>query len=75
MKRGDGNSLFLLCEECENAWKAPDNVGFATEPFSFEEERINYATIEDIRNLGWDKYKIIEGANPPNDFDPLTYWA
>ncbi|MFT4074757.1 MAG: hypothetical protein QM647_04430 [Asticcacaulis sp.] len=74
-KKEDISGLFLVCEECENSWQSPSNVGVATESFPLGEKEVKDATIEDIRNAGWDKYKIIEDANVPFDFDPLTYWA
>jgi len=58
MKRRDDEVLFLLCEECESAWSAPDKVNDLSKNVSFEGIAFGYATEADIERANWLVYSM-----------------
>jgi hypothetical protein len=52
----DTGELFLLCEECEAAWRSPEEIDVKTH-FNFAGLNIKRANREDIESAGWFRYK------------------
>lgn len=55
----DTGELFLLCEECEYAWRTPDEINLNTH-FDFQNRKIESATREDIERHGWLRYSLTQ---------------
>ncbi len=55
--------LFVLCEECESAWKAPEQIDPETH-YDFRGEPTAKATRDDIEAAGWFRYQLNEVKRP-----------
>jgi len=62
---GEGRHAVILCDECDAAWKTTDTTARATYPEqpqlpcpvcgeSLREKPARWATIRDLRRVGWD---------------------
>ena len=47
------NGFFLLCEECESAWKTPEDTNDLRKNFSVSGLRFAYASAVEIDVTGW----------------------
>jgi len=55
----DTGELFLLCEECEYAWRTPEEISLYTY-FDFQGRKIESASREDIERHGWFRYPLTQ---------------
>jgi len=60
MKRQDDCSLLLLCEECESAWKDPEDATDVEQNISIAGLDVVFATADDIAHGGWSQYSMKE---------------
>lgn len=56
--RNETERLFLECEECSNAWNAPEQVLARDSAFLAIAIDSDFATVEDIENGGWFGYRF-----------------
>ena len=56
MKRRNTGQLYLHCEECEWAWKAPEDTDAVEKGFLGLNNDADYAGEKDIEQIGWSKY-------------------
>ena len=59
MKIVNSGGLFLLCEECESAWRTPQEINVSTH-FNFDGMDIERACRKDIEHAGWFRYSLIQ---------------
>jgi hypothetical protein len=60
-KSNGPEKLFLLCEECESAWRSPEDIDPNTH-FNFGGGRVFRAERADIYDAGWFRYPLTETA-------------
>ncbi|EMP2040223.1 hypothetical protein [Proteus mirabilis] len=51
------NKLFFHCDECESSWESASDIGNGHRVFLGYKIKSSYATENDIKNFGWEKYK------------------
>jgi len=54
----DTKELFLLCEECESAWKTPEDIDVNTH-FDFALRSVVRADYNVVAEAGWFRYELI----------------
>ena len=58
MIRRDIGELFLHCEECEWAWKAPEDADSIEKGFLGLNIDADYARAKEVEQAGWSKYGV-----------------
>ncbi|MDR9838480.1 hypothetical protein [Herbaspirillum huttiense] len=53
----DAGELFLLCEECESAWRTPEEIDVRSH-HGFEGAKIRRANSAEIESFGWSRYTL-----------------
>lgn len=61
-KNLNNNKLFIICEECLAEWSSPQDIinGVKGKRQSRNNGKVIVATIDEIKDLGWDKYIVEE---------------
>jgi len=59
VKAPGSGELFLLCEECESAWRTPEEINVMT-TYDFGGKRVDRANRGDVESAGWLRYKLTE---------------
>jgi hypothetical protein len=52
--------LFLLCEECESAWRTPEETSSLEKNFSIAGLNFGFAEFEDIVGPDWSRHTMTE---------------
>jgi hypothetical protein len=55
-KSEDQKHFFIICDDCEAEWKNPNMMRESRIPRYSDYKRVKNATLEEIRELGWEKY-------------------
>lgn len=59
VKEQDTCKLFILCDECEAEWENPQDALQFKNGFRFKYGKVIEPTFDEISNLGWNKYLVI----------------
>ncbi|MEJ9280324.1 hypothetical protein [Ureibacillus thermosphaericus] len=52
--------LYVMCSDCETEWDNPENITTSNARIELSENQVTNPTIEEIRNINWEKYIINE---------------
>ncbi len=55
-KRHDNRKLIFHCDECEAAWNSREEIGDRQKTFLGLDVPSSYATLEEIKANGWEKF-------------------
>ncbi|MDB5355580.1 MAG: hypothetical protein JWN24_2033 [Phycisphaerales bacterium] len=60
MKESAQGNLFLLCEECESAWRSPEETVDLQKTFNITGLCFGFGNRENIARAGWSRYVLKE---------------